>query len=184
MSSSNRPHALAIAELAHGLGLEQMRQKSHLFALLDDEAILHLLENAAHMRLKEGEELYGIGATSDNFYLLLDGIAALYGAAEDSEALDCMTPGAFFGELSCILQEPRSSKIVARTDAELLCFAGSAVQEVLAEHSVVRERLVNMGLERTERSMIAALDDNEFADMPATVAEFASSDLPGKPPKS
>ena len=184
MSPSNRPHALAIAELAHGFGLEQMRQKSHLFALLEDEAILYLLENASHMRLEQGKELYGIGDQSDSFYLLLDGIAALYGAADDSEALDCMTPGAFFGELSCILNEPRSSKIVVRSSAELLCFAGSSVQEVLAERSVVRECLVNMGLERTERSMMAAIEDNEFGDMPATVAEFASSDLPGKPPKS
>lgn len=184
MSPSNRPHALAIAELAHGLGLEQMRQKSHLFALLEDEAILFLLENAAHMRLEQGEELYGIGDQSESFYLLLDGLAAIYGSADDDEALDCMTPGAFFGELSCILNEARSSKIVARSQAELLCFAGSSVQKVLAERPVVRECLVNMGLERTEQSMLAAIEGNEFADMPATVAEMPNSDLPGKPPKS
>lgn len=156
---------------------KNMRLKSRFFAMLDDQCIQKLMDRGSQKQYSAGTAIVTKGEASDSFFMLLDGVASVHvDDTEQPEAVDCLTRGSLFGELSTILAEPRPATVIAQTASTLLRFDGQAVQEILTDYPEVREQLVKIGIKRSEANLDGMIN-NDFSDMPVTIAEIDDDSL-------
>jgi CRP-like cAMP-binding protein len=101
------------------------------------------LERVAHTfeeeMFSEGQRVLRQGLTGNNFYLILDGEAAVRIDGEDRTKL---SRGDFFGEVSVLLGEPPTADIVALRPMRCLVLPGSQVEEFLTDMPKVMFRML------------------------------------------
>jgi CRP-like cAMP-binding protein len=130
---------------------EELARVSKLFSLLDDAGRLRLLEAAERRHASAGEVVCREGEKGDQFFVLLAGRVAVVADDFGSERrIAELGPGAFFGEMAMVADQPRSATVVVEQDADLLVFGRAAVQQVLHDYPLVREALGKVGVRRTE----------------------------------
>ncbi len=111
-----------------------------LFADLDTpqlEAIDHTFEETA---FAPGERVLRQGISGSNFYVIVEGEAAVRIDGTDRALLG---RGDFFGEMSLLLGETPSADIVARTPLRCLVLAGPDLRSFLMSHPPVMYRMLN-----------------------------------------
>lgn len=142
--------------------------------------LLSTLNDSERMQLAHAvdAELYAPGEIvvrqaepGDSAYLVLEGtvrVAAAGSAAGAPGTVARLGPGAFFGEMSLLTDEPRSATVVAETACELLVLDRTVFRAVLASNARIAARLSEILAERQ-----AALDVRRDVSVPppAQVAE-------------
>jgi CRP-like cAMP-binding protein len=90
------------------------------------------LESVAHTfdedMFPEGQRVLRQGFAGSNFYLILDGEAAV---RVDGQELTSLSRGDFFGEVSVLLGQAPTADIVATRSLRCLVLPGSQVREFL-----------------------------------------------------
>jgi CRP-like cAMP-binding protein len=110
-----------------------------LFADLDTpqlEAIDHTFEEVA---FAPSERILRQGISGSNFYVILDGEAAV---RIDGSEVATLARGDFFGEMSLLLGEAPTADIVARTALRCLMLAGPDMRQFLLRYPPVMYRML------------------------------------------
>ncbi len=115
-----------------------------------------LVQHAAFYVAKDGEKIVEQGSLDHDFYILLSGTAAVSLEHNPTELAE-VGPGDFFGEISFILNTPRSSHITAKTlcillqvNRRMLGNLGPGVREKFKDQIIFK--LANMVLGANDNS--------------------------------
>ena len=110
-----------------------------LFADLTTPELETIVQTFAEVYFAEGERIIRQGLTATGFYVVLEGGAGIIVGGKERSTL---RPGDFFGEISCLLGEPPTADIVAKTPLRCLVLAPAAVEEFLVANPHVMYRVL------------------------------------------
>jgi len=108
------------------------------------EAIAHSHEEDV---FAEGERVLRRGLSGGNFYVILDGEAAV--RVGDQE-LSLLGRGDYFGEISALTNDPPSADVVATTVLRCLVIPASQLEKLLLERPQMMLRLLKMEARRLQ----------------------------------
>lgn len=122
-----------------------------LFAGLPPAALERLIDRMGLIELADGDVLFRQGDPGDSLYVVADGGVAVISEGPPRQELTRMGPGAFFGEVALVTEEPRSATIVATRETQLLSIGRDALRMLVADYPDVlpvilrflRDRLVD-----------------------------------------
>ena len=100
-----RPQSATVHELA----------RVELLAGLPGEVLTRLGERMERRQLVPGERIVSQGEDGDRFFVVLSGI--LQASQEERGPRGLLRPGAFFGEVSLLMNTPRTATVQAVTPA-------------------------------------------------------------------
>lgn len=104
--------------------------------------------------LAPGETIYEEGEPGEHFYVVQSGEVELVRMSEDKERVVArLGPGDFFGELSAVMGERRSSRAVAVNSTRLIALDRETLESMCLEEPVIAMRLI--------RSLVARLIEAE-----------------------
>jgi small-conductance mechanosensitive channel len=128
---------------------------NRLFAVLSSEEQARLCASGSLMRFGPGETIVREGEPGDSLFLLLSGeVEVRKRGADGSEAAVAVLPaGEVFGEMTLLLDAPRSATVRAVAETDLLEVERSCVSELLQHNPQLLLRLAKQVEERQ-----AALD--------------------------
>ena len=101
------------------------------------EAVAHVFEEAS---FAEGERILRQGLTGSNFYVILEGEAAVL---VDGEQRAVLGRGDYFGELSVLLGEPPVADVVALRPLRCLALPGAQLEQFLLANPKVMLRILH-----------------------------------------
>jgi CRP-like cAMP-binding protein len=110
-----------------------------LFADLSNPELESLVDILAEEAFQPGERVLRQGLSGSNFYIILEGTAAIRVDGKDRATL---RPGDFFGEISTLLGVPPTADIVAHDRLRCLVLPGSELQGFLVGHPRVMYRIL------------------------------------------
>ncbi|HEX7262889.1 MAG TPA: cyclic nucleotide-binding domain-containing protein [Candidatus Dormibacteraeota bacterium] len=110
-----------------------------LFADLSTPELESVVESFGEETFQDGARVLRQGLTGSNFYVILDGSAAI---RVDEVDRSILRPGDFFGEISCLLGVPPVADIVAHTGLRCLVLPGNELERFLIAHPRVMFRLL------------------------------------------
>jgi CRP-like cAMP-binding protein len=111
------------------------------------EAIAHSNEEDV---FAEGERVLRRGLSGGNFYVILDGEAAV---RVGDEELSRLGRGDYFGEISALTSDPPSADVVATTVLRCLVIPGAQLERLLLERPQVMLRLLKMEARRLQSAV-------------------------------
>jgi CRP-like cAMP-binding protein len=124
-----------------------------------------LVRHAALYVAKEGEKIVEQGSLDHDFYILLSGTAAV-SLEHDAKVIAEMSPGDFFGEISFILNTPRSSHIIANS----LCILLQVDRRMLGNLGpIIREKFKDQIIFKLA-NMVVATNENNAASSPTSLS--------------
>lgn len=109
------------------------------FRNLPNEAIQDLVDHVEMVELKEDEVLFKKGDVGEAVYILQDGWVKIVNVDQDGSevVLNQVGPGAVFGEMALIDNEPRSAGVTALRDTQLLKLSRDEFLDVLMKQPLV-----------------------------------------------
>jgi CRP-like cAMP-binding protein len=120
--------------------LEPFLRNCSCFAVLNDEQLKHIAEQAEFRHFKLGEVVFRQGDAGDKMYVVYSGKVRVLREDGDREIpLNTLFPGEHFGELALVHQAPRSATIRAAADSTLVAISDTAVSEFLANDDDIRK---------------------------------------------
>jgi NTE family protein len=114
-------------------------------------ALLALADGAVHFSLPAGEVLFETGSTPQGVYLLASGRLGVRVAGSAVFAAE-IERGELVGEAAWLLGEPRSAKVVALRDSELVLLPGAVLESVTARFGQLPLALAQLCARRLRRS--------------------------------
>ncbi len=106
------------------------------------EEITHTFEEEV---FPEGQRILRQGFSGNNFYVIVEGEAAV---RVDGSDLATLGKGDFFGEVSVLLGEAPTADVVALRPLRCLVLAGPEVEAFLVEHPKVMFRMLQASARR------------------------------------
>lgn len=124
---------------AEGLvGMVGALRRIDFLAPLSDEELAQLSRGIELVRRAAGETIYRRGEPGESFFLVLSGEVSL--SRDGTEPAESVGPGGFFGEISLLTGDPRSSSATARVECELVAIGRDDFRRVvMANPSVALE---------------------------------------------
>lgn len=122
-----------------------------LFASLQPAALESLIDHLALVDLVPGDALFREGDSGDTLYVVVEGEVAVISEGPPRVEVSRLGPGAFFGEVALVTEQPRSATIEATTVTQLLAIDRDVIATLVSEHADVlpvilrflRDRLVD-----------------------------------------
>lgn len=122
-----------------------------LFASLSAGALESMIDHLALVDLVPGDTLFRQGDAGTTLYVVVDGEVAVISEGPPRIEVSRLGPGAFFGEVALVTEQPRSATIEATTTTQLLAIDRDVIGALVADHAEVlpvilrflRERLVD-----------------------------------------
>jgi CRP-like cAMP-binding protein len=105
-----------------------------LFAGLDQATLERLAERAVHVQAPAGSVLVEVGQPGSGLLVLEEGELTV---ELPSGEVVSLAPGAFVGELSLLIDEPRSARVRASTEVRCVAVARADFQALLADEPQV-----------------------------------------------
>ena len=110
-----------------------------LFADLSTPELESLVDTFGEEAFQPGERVLRQGLSGTNFYVILEGTAAIRVDGVDRSSL---RPGDYFGEISTLLGVPPVADIVAQDRLRCLVLPGAELETYLVSHPRVMYRLL------------------------------------------
>ncbi|MDR1507692.1 MAG: GGDEF domain-containing protein [Treponema sp.] len=109
---------------------------------LEFNAVLAFMERR---RLAQGEKVFEEGDKGEDMFVLLSGSLSAHRAQSDGtqRLMFSIAPGAFFGEMSIIANEPRSATIIAKEISDIMVLQGIDFYRIIFEHPMIGVRILN-----------------------------------------
>jgi CRP/FNR family transcriptional regulator, cyclic AMP receptor protein len=133
--------ATDVVDLLAGMALFADLQRPQL------EAVAHTFEEEF---FPQGQRILRQGFSGNNFYVILDGEAAV---RVDGRDLAALGRGDFFGEVSVLLGDPPSADVVAVQPIRCLVLAGPEVRGFLVDHPTVMFRMLQTEARRLRNTI-------------------------------
>jgi CRP-like cAMP-binding protein len=111
------------------------------------EGVAHTLDEES---FAEGQRILRQGLRGSNFYLILEGEAAV---RVDGRDLNTLGRGDFFGEVSVLLGEPPTADVVALGPMRCLVLGGDEVEEFLTSYPKVLFRMLQAEARRLRQTI-------------------------------
>ena len=117
----------------------QVVKKTPLFASLDEETAMRLVDSMTPTRLARGESVFEEGDPGDSLYVIVTGKMKLARTSGDGREslLSVLGPGEMFGELSLFDPGPRLTSARAVSEAELISLGNADLRNFLQQHPEV-----------------------------------------------
>lgn len=129
--------------------LDSVLARSPLFAGLTREERAAIALRLTPVVAKPGDPIIREGARDDTLFLLRRGQVRVTSERAGHEiVLADLGPHAFFGDIAALRGTARTASVTAITEVELLCLSRKHLDELLAAHPELRERLEIVQLER------------------------------------
>ena len=143
---------------------------SPLFAGLDTASLTELANAMQWVRLPGGEVLFEQNEESDALYLLLYGRLAASRILDDGQVrpMGTIGPGECVGEIGLIGQVPRSARVTALRDSELLRLPRVAFERLVSRHPGPMLAMTRIALRRSQASEGVAMVPHCYAILPAS----------------
>jgi CRP/FNR family cyclic AMP-dependent transcriptional regulator len=111
----------------------QQIKKIGLFSGLDDEQLSAIADIASKRSFPKNAIIINEGDETDSLYLILSGKVKVVLSDEDGKEviISILEPGAYFGELSLIDDEPRSARVVTMADCQFSIIHKSDFRRVM-----------------------------------------------------
>ena len=114
-----------------------------LFASLSGAALESMIDHLALVDLVAGDTLFRQGDAGTTLYVVVDGEVAVVSEGPPRIEVSRLGPGAFFGEVALVTEQPRSATIEATTTTQLLAIDrdvigaldASLVEEIRSLHA-------------------------------------------------
>lgn len=130
---------------------EEVINRSYLFKSLDPQGREKLLHGSRLVKFCRGDVLVREGEAGDAFFLIQSGdVQVTTHKGEEKVVLARLSPGAFFGEVSVLTDEPRTATVTALMDGEAVRFEKALVKEILGAYPRVADLLKKIVARRTE----------------------------------
>lgn len=127
-----------------------------LFADLDREAFVDLVELLDYRELQDGEPICTEGEGGDRIYVLVAGKAEVSRRVEGQEKrLAFLGGGSIFGEMSLLTGAPPTSTVRAVGDADVLEIERQDLNELARNHPAVPQILATFAQTRMARNIVA-----------------------------
>ena len=117
-----------------GAAARRALRATPLLSGLDADQLEALIEHIELAQLEPGEVLFREGDTGDTLYIISEGEVGVFSEGPPRRELSRLLPGAFFGEVALITEQPRSATIQAVARTELLAIDRDVVRNLIAEH--------------------------------------------------
>lgn len=122
-----------------------------LFASLAPGSLESLIDRLTLVDLIPGEVLFREGDPGSTLYVVVEGEVAVVSEGPPRLEVSRLGPGAFFGEVALVTEQPRSATITATAATQLLAIDRDVIASLVADHADVlpvilrflRERLVD-----------------------------------------
>jgi CRP/FNR family cyclic AMP-dependent transcriptional regulator len=111
------------------------------------EGVVHTFEEEF---FPEGQRILRQGFSGNNFYVIIDGEAAV---RVDGQDLAALGRGDFFGEVSVLLGDPPTADVVATRAIRCLVLPGPEVEEFLVAHPKVMFRMLQAEARRLRNTI-------------------------------
>ncbi len=105
--------------------------KVPLFASLSFEELQSLAKKSDIVEYKNGEEIISLGEKANNLYILLSGEVEV---TKDSQKLNELSSGDFFGEIAIVAKSKRIATVKALSDINTLVFSEVAFNEIINKY--------------------------------------------------
>lgn len=92
-----------------------------------------------------GAEIIAEGITDARLFILQDGVVEVFKG--DVRVAEISEKGTFFGEISAILEQPRSCSVRAKTECDILVLAQS-IDEIITHNPNLTKRLLEAMADR------------------------------------
>jgi len=119
-----------------------------LFTGVDAESLGAIADRSVEVSYPAGRWIVRQGEIGTGFFLLVTGRARV---VRDDRLLATLGPGAFFGELSLLDQQPRIANVITEEPTDCLALASWDFDALLAEHPRIAVALLR-GLARRVRA--------------------------------
>lgn len=138
-----------------------------LFADLEEEAFIELVERMAVRELRQGEPVVKQGDPGDSIFVLVAGKArVLREAAGGQTQLATLGGGALFGELAVLTGAPRTASVHAEGDLEVFEISRDDLNEIARNHPSVPRALAEFAQRRMAMNLLATAP--LFTNLPGT----------------
>ncbi|MCQ2590175.1 MAG: YihY/virulence factor BrkB family protein [Treponema sp.] len=98
-------------------------------------------------KFKYGETIYTIGDQADCVYYILKGIVYRY--SEDN-SISVLKAGSFFGEMHCVLNQPRTNTTIAQSDCEITIIESEDFLDMLKKDNRASSKAISKVSRYTE----------------------------------
>ncbi|MEL6778831.1 MAG: mechanosensitive ion channel domain-containing protein [Cyanobacteria bacterium J06597_16] len=136
------------------INLRELLRRISYFEQCRDWELRQLIEYGYRQSFKVGDIIFKEGAPGSSFYIVLSGSVEVYLEKLDQKVVANRGVGEFFGEMSLLLDAPRSASIRATEETLLFVVERSNLQPILQRH---RELADHISEEISERT--ASLED-------------------------
>jgi diguanylate cyclase (GGDEF)-like protein len=118
---------------------------SPLFSALSELEFNAVIAFMERRHCKAGEHVFSEGDQGEDMFILLTGSLSAHKRQPDGTQrwMFDIVPGAFLGEMSIIVNEPRSATITAKEDSDLMVFQGIDFYRIIFEHPMIGIKLLN-----------------------------------------
>ncbi|MBE7454205.1 MAG: cyclic nucleotide-binding domain-containing protein [Kofleriaceae bacterium] len=155
---AEEPVELAVEDLEdlaeprpYSAAAQRALEATPLFAGLPAAALEQLIDHLGLVELEVGDILFQQGDPGDALYVVAEGAVAVISEGPPRRQLSTLGPGAFFGEIALVTEQPRSATVVAETPCHLLAIDRAAIRALVGQFPDVlpvllrflRERLVD-----------------------------------------
>ena len=136
-ATSHRENALPLSRI----NLRELLRRISYFEQCHDWELRQLIEYGYRQSFKQGEVLFQEGDPGSSFYIVLSGTVEVYLESLDKKVVATRSVGEFFGEMSLLLDAPRSASIRALEDTLLFVVERSNLQPILQRHPELADHI-------------------------------------------
>ena len=127
----------------------ELIRKAPLFAHCSKRELEQIAQIADEIDLREGKEMTRQGSPGREFFVLLEGDAAV---DKDGRRINTLGPGDFFGEIALLESVPRTATVRAEGIVRLLVVGHREFHALMGEFPAVRAAVLDAVAERLRSS--------------------------------
>jgi small-conductance mechanosensitive channel len=130
----------------------ELLKKVDILQPLKDEEVTMLAEDLSHHLFGKGEAICKQGDPGSTFYIIKTGLIAVKVKGADGVEVEVarLKPGSYFGEMSLLTGDPRSSTCTAVEDSELLCLDRDTFGVLLRENPPIAQTMSDILASRSQ----------------------------------
>ncbi|MEL6602585.1 MAG: mechanosensitive ion channel domain-containing protein [Cyanobacteria bacterium J06614_10] len=132
------PH---VATGLSNVNLRELLRRIRYFEQCHDWELRQLVEYGYRQSFKAGEVLFKEGSPGSSFYIVLSGKVDVYLEKLDNTVVASRGVGEFFGEMSLLLDAPRSASVRAVEETLLFVVERSNLQPILQQHPELADHI-------------------------------------------
>lgn len=165
----------------HHQTLRRFAQDSQILQFLDDSGLLRLTKIGIHEHVPAGTIILSEGAVGYDLYLLAAGEVRILKSDVPGQEIARLKPGAIFGEMAAISQEPRSATVQTTVNSQVVRFPFNGVVSIFKDYPQIHSFLGNISAERTQANLalpVSRSTPNNNADPDVAHFLISGTELP------